>query len=139
MKTVVVIGGGITGLSTMYYLQKAATEKSLDVRLMLIEAEETLGGKIHTVYDGDFIIETGADSIVVRKENITSFIKEINLEDQVVYNATGKSFLHTDHGIEANSRGFDVWDTDEYGIFSENGINFCRRKGRGVKGFLYQK
>ena len=34
MKTVVVIGGGITGLSTMYYLQKAAKEKSLDIRLI---------------------------------------------------------------------------------------------------------
>ena len=29
MKTVVVIGGGITGLSTMYYVQKAVKEKSL--------------------------------------------------------------------------------------------------------------
>ena len=100
MKTVVVIGGGITGLSTMYYLQKAAKEKSLDVRLILIEAEKTFGGKIHTVYDEGFIIEAGADSIVVRKENITSFIKEINLEEQVVYNATGKSFLHTDKGLK---------------------------------------
>src|SRR3954470_17776872 len=99
VKTVVVIGGGITGLSTMYYLQKAVKEKSLDVSLMLIEAEETFGGKIHTVYNEGFIIEAGADSIVVRKENMTSFIKEINLEEQVVYNATGKSFLHTDKGL----------------------------------------
>lgn len=100
MKTVVVVGGGITGLATMYYVQKAVKEKALDVRLVLIEAEETLGGKIHTVYDEGFIIEAGADSMVVRKENIMSFIKEINLEDQIVYNATGKSFLHTDNGLK---------------------------------------
>ena len=100
MKTVVVIGGGITGLSTMYYVQKEVKEKSLDVRLILIEAEKTFGGKIHTVYDEGFIIEAGADSIVVRKENIMSFIKEINLEEQVEYNATGKSFLHTDKGLK---------------------------------------
>lgn len=100
MKTVVVIGGGITGLSTMYYLQKAAKEKSLDLSFILIEAEKTLGGKIHTVYEKGFTIEAGADSIVVRKENIASFIKEINLEEQVVYNATGKSFLHTDKGLK---------------------------------------
>src|SRR6478672_3752813 len=87
MKTAVVIGGGITGLSTMYYLQKVAKEKSLDLRLILIEAEQTFGGKIKTVFDEGFIIEAGADSIVMRKENITSFIKEINLEEQVVYNA----------------------------------------------------
>lgn len=100
MKTVVVIGGGITGLSTMYYFQKAVTEKSLNIRLVLIEADKTLGGKIHTVHDEGYIIETGADSIVVRKENITSFIKEISLEEQVVYNATGKSFLYTTNGLK---------------------------------------
>lgn len=100
VETVVVIGGGITGLSTMYYLQRAAAESSLDVRLILVEANETLGGKIHTVHDGEFVIETGADSIVVRKEKILSFIKEINLEEKVVYNATGKSFLHTENGLK---------------------------------------
>ena len=100
MKTVVVIGGGITGLSTMYYLQKEAAEKSLDIRLMLIEAKEALGGKIRTVHDGEYIIESGADSIVVRKENIQPFIEELNLEEQVVYNATGKSFLHTENGLK---------------------------------------
>ena len=116
MKTVVVIGGGITGLSTMYYVQKAVKEKSLDVRLILIEAEKTLGGKIHTVYDEGFIIEAGADSIVVRKENIMSFIKEINLEEQVVYNATGKSFLHTDKGLKL------IPEDSMFGIPSESGI-----------------
>ncbi|MGE7767017.1 protoporphyrinogen oxidase [Peribacillus sp. NPDC096540] len=96
MKTVVVIGGGITGLSTMYYLQKAAKANSISVRLVLIEGNEKLGGKIMTVQDGPFKIETGADSIVARKQNIKPLLNELNLEDQVVYNATGKSFIHTD-------------------------------------------
>lgn len=100
MKTVVVIGGGITGLSTMYYLQKAVAAKSLDIRLLLVEAKEHLGGKIHTVHDGGYMIETGADSIVVRKENVKTFIKELDLEEQVVYNATGKSYLHTVDGLK---------------------------------------
>lgn len=96
MKTVVVVGGGITGLSTMYYLQKTVKARSLSVRLILIEGNEELGGKIRTVHDGPFKIEAGADSIVARKQNIQPFLKELNLEDQVVYNATGKSFIHTD-------------------------------------------
>src|SRR5688500_11915979 len=96
MKTVVVVGGGITGLSTMYYLQKTVKSRSLSVRLILIEGNEELGGKIRTVHDGPFKIETGSDSIVARKQNIQPFLKELNLEDQVVYNATGKSFIHTD-------------------------------------------
>ncbi|RID85092.1 protoporphyrinogen oxidase [Peribacillus asahii] len=96
MKTVVVIGGGITGLSTMYYLQKAVKANDLDVRLILIEAQEQLGGKICSVHNREFIIETGADSIVTRKENVIPFIKELGLEEEVVYNATGRSFLYSD-------------------------------------------
>ena len=37
MKTVVVLGGGITGLCTMHYLQRQVKEHNLDVRLVLIE------------------------------------------------------------------------------------------------------
>ena len=45
LKKIVVIGGGITGLSTMHYLQKLKNEKSLDIELVLVEANEYLGGK----------------------------------------------------------------------------------------------
>lgn len=97
MKTVIVIGGGITGLSTMYYLQKAIKGQNLtNVKLILVEAANTLGGKIRTVRDGEFIMETGADSIVTRKSNVAPLIEELNLQDEVVYNATGKSFIHVD-------------------------------------------
>lgn len=94
VKTVVVIGGGITGLATMYYLQK--DKRMRDVRLVLIEAENRLGGKINTIHNGEYIIESGADSIVARKENVHPFIEELGLEEEVVYNATGKSYLHRD-------------------------------------------
>lgn len=96
MKTVVVIGGGITGLSTMYYLQKSLKEHQLHPKLVLIEANETLGGKIKTVQDGEFIMETGADSIITRKPNVAPLLDELNLQEEVVYNATGKSFIHVD-------------------------------------------
>ncbi|MGE7604526.1 protoporphyrinogen oxidase [Peribacillus sp. NPDC097675] len=96
MKTVGVIGGGITGLSTMYHLQKIVKANGLPVRLILIEGKDTLGGKINTVHDDAFKMEAGADSIVARKQNIKPFIEELGLEDEVVYNATGRSFIHTD-------------------------------------------
>ncbi|TBX74614.1 NAD(P)-binding protein, partial [Bacillus thuringiensis] len=47
MKTVVVIGGGITGLSTMFYLEKLKKDYNIDLNLILIEKAEYLGGKIH--------------------------------------------------------------------------------------------
>ncbi|WP_042352618.1 protoporphyrinogen oxidase [Bacillus massiliigorillae] len=94
MKTVMVIGGGITGLSTMYYLQKIKREQNLDIKLILVEKNEKLGGKIATINQGEFIMETGADSIVANKDNVMPFIEELKLTDEVVYNATGKSYIY---------------------------------------------
>ncbi|WP_136605795.1 protoporphyrinogen oxidase [Paenibacillus dokdonensis] len=96
MKKVVVIGGGITGLSTAYYLQKNALESGSEIHITVVEANERLGGKIRTVQNGEFTMETGADSIVTRKTNAAELIEEIGLKDQVVYNATGISYIYSD-------------------------------------------
>ncbi|MDR0267446.1 protoporphyrinogen oxidase [Paenibacillus sp.] len=96
MKKVVVIGGGITGLSTAYYLQKAANEKGSQIGITIVEASDQLGGKIRTAHDGEFTMETGADSIVTRKTNAADLIEELGLKDQVVYNATGISYIYSD-------------------------------------------
>lgn len=99
VKTVLVVGGGITGLSTMYYLQKENRERNLGLRLVLVEANDYLGGKIHTVMKDDLIMETGADSIVARNKNVLPFVKELNLEKELVYNATGISYIHTQNKL----------------------------------------
>ncbi|WP_429370507.1 protoporphyrinogen oxidase [Paenibacillus sp. DS2015] len=96
MKTVVVIGGGVTGLSTAYYLNRSMQNSNLDIKIVLVEASERLGGKIRTLHDGDFTMESGADSIVTRKTNVAPLIEELGLQDEVVYNATGISYIYTE-------------------------------------------
>jgi len=96
MKTILVIGGGITGLSAMYELHKWKLENQADVRLILVEEASELGGKIRTVHEGGFVMEAGADSIVARKIESMSFIEELGLEQEVAYNSTGISFIYTD-------------------------------------------
>ncbi|MBM7694831.1 oxygen-dependent protoporphyrinogen oxidase [Peribacillus deserti] len=96
MKTVLVIGGGVTGLSTLYELSKWKKENQSDIRLVLAEASAQLGGKIHTVKNVGFMMEAGADSIVARKANGMNFIQELGLEEEVVYNAAGRSFIYSD-------------------------------------------
>ena len=87
MKTVLVIGGGVTGLSAIYELHKWKKANQSDVRLILTEASSDLGGKIRTVKEHGFLMEAGADSIVTRKANMMSFIEELGLESEIVYNA----------------------------------------------------
>lgn len=96
MRTVVVIGGGITGLSTAFYLNKYIQKSQMDLNIILIEASDRLGGKIRTIHQDDFIIESGADSIVTRKTNVAPLIDELGIQDEVVYNATGISYIYTE-------------------------------------------
>lgn len=96
MKKAVIIGGGITGLSAAYFLQKKARESGQEVHITILEASDRLGGKIRTVHDGEFTMETGADSIVTRKTNAAELIEELGLKDEVVYNATGVSYIYAD-------------------------------------------
>lgn len=106
LKTVVVVGGGITGLCTMHYLQKQKKEKNLDIRLVLVEKNEFLGGKIHSEHDQGFIMETGADSIVARHQSVMPLVQELDLENDLVYNGTGISYIYTNntlHAIPADS------------------------------------
>lgn len=101
MKKAVVIGGGITGLSAMYYLQKLNLQENLDLELVLIEREPQLGGKIKTVTDGEFIMEVGADSIVARHASVMPLIEDLGIKDRVVYNGTGISYLYANNVLHA--------------------------------------
>ncbi|MGE7624356.1 protoporphyrinogen oxidase [Viridibacillus sp. NPDC096237] len=106
MKTVVVVGGGITGLSTMLYLQKEKVNKGLDINLMLVEKNDFLGGKMLSVEREGFILETGADSIVARHASVMPLVEDLGLQDDLVYNGTGISYIYTNntlHAIPADS------------------------------------
>lgn len=106
MKTVVVLGGGITGLCTMHYLQRQVKEKDLDVQLVLVEKNTYLGGKLYSAYEQGFIMETGADSIVARHKGVMELVQELDFEDHLVYNETGISYIYTNnelHAIPADS------------------------------------
>lgn len=101
MATVAVVGGGITGLSAMHYLQQLKKQQNLDLELVLIEQDAELGGKIRTVKDAEFIMETGADSIVARHASVMPLIEELELQDRVVYNGTGISYLYANNQLHA--------------------------------------
>jgi protoporphyrinogen/coproporphyrinogen III oxidase len=105
MKTVVVVGGGITGLCTMHYLKKQLEETNNKARLILIEKNEYLGGKIHSQQASGFIMETGADSIVARHPGVIELVKELDFESQLVYNETGISYIHTNNELHAIPEG----------------------------------
>ncbi|WP_071459086.1 protoporphyrinogen oxidase [Bacillus massilinigeriensis] len=92
-KKVVVIGGGITGLTAAYYLQKQAREYGLPLDVTLVEASHQVGGKMRTVVKDGFVIERGPDSFLERKESAGRLAREVGLGDKIVNNSAGKSYV----------------------------------------------
>ncbi|KKB40419.1 Protoporphyrinogen IX oxidase, aerobic, HemY [Bacillus thermotolerans] len=84
MKKIVVIGGGITGITSAYYLQKEARKRGLPLSISLIEAAPRLGGKIQTVQRDGFFIERGPDSFFENNESAIRLTEELGLADQLL-------------------------------------------------------
>lgn len=105
MKTIAVVGGGITGLCTLHYLQRNLGNEAQQFQFILIEKNAYLGGKIHSEHEGGFIMETGADSIVARHPSVLELVRELNFESELVYNETGISYIHTYNELHAIPAG----------------------------------
>ncbi|WLR51491.1 protoporphyrinogen oxidase [Bacillus tianshenii] len=92
-QSVVIIGGGVTGLTAAYYMQKEIRERNLPVRCTLIEASDRLGGKIQTYTKNGFVIEKGPDSFLARKKSAARLAAEVGMADNLVANKAGKSYV----------------------------------------------
>jgi oxygen-dependent protoporphyrinogen oxidase len=77
---VIVIGGGIAGLSAGYYLQKKALQNGLELDLSLLEAGKDWGGKITTDRHEGFVIEGGPDTFLATKPAGVALCRELGLE-----------------------------------------------------------
>ena len=64
---VIIVGGGISGLSTCYFIQKLAKNQGQKIHLTLIEEGDRLGGKVLTDRIDGFVIEAGPDSFFTQK------------------------------------------------------------------------
>ncbi|PSL30638.1 protoporphyrinogen oxidase [Planomicrobium soli] len=90
IRKVAVVGGGITGLTAAYFLQKQAHEQGLPIHITLIEAAHRLGGKIQTLQKDGFVIERGPDSFLSFKNSIGRLAKELGIADKLVRGVKGQ-------------------------------------------------
>ena len=88
-KQVVIVGGGIAGLSTAWYLQKQVQEHGFNLGYSVLERSDRWGGKILTErVDGfgnsPFVVEGGPDSFLTQKPWAVQLARELGLEDRLL-------------------------------------------------------
>ena len=76
---VLIIGGGLAGLSSAWYLQKK------NIPYTLIESSKRFGGLIESHHEGGSIIEYGPDSFITRKPWALDLVRDLNIDDELIF------------------------------------------------------
>ena len=100
--TVAVVGGGLAGLTVVHRLlnpgarlpgtgleAEPADTAPLNARVVLLERDDRLGGKILTESFDGFIVEAAADGFLARKPWARALAEELGLADELVGSEPG--------------------------------------------------
>ena len=83
MKRIAIIGGGISGLSAAFYLQKARAAGA-DLEYTLFESGQRLGGSMYSDQVEGCLVEAGPDSFLTEKPWALSLCKDLGIADQLI-------------------------------------------------------
>ncbi len=76
---VLVIGGGISGLSVAYWLQKQG------IGVTVLEKDREVGGTMRTIRENGFLVETGPNSALETTPLFKEIIADCGLEEEFIY------------------------------------------------------
>ena len=79
VKKVVVVGGGISGLATAWFLARHPGN-----HVILLESRDALGGCIWTETIGEYLVEWGPNGFLVNQAHVWNLIHEAGLGDELV-------------------------------------------------------
>jgi len=83
MKRVVIVGAGVTGLTTALNLREKAEQAGEPVQVVVLEAGAQPGGNIRTERTDGYIIEGGPNGFLDNAPRTRELVRRIGLEDQV--------------------------------------------------------
>nr|WP_120492437.1 protoporphyrinogen oxidase [Corynebacterium lactis] len=100
-QTVVVIGAGISGLTSAYELRR---KLGRGARIVVIEKAPTIGGKLKTVSSDRGPLEVGAEAYLAFRKDATEFFSRLGLGEQLVAPSALPSQLYVDGSLRSLPR-----------------------------------
>jgi protoporphyrinogen/coproporphyrinogen III oxidase len=116
-QTIVIVGGGVTGIAAAYNLSKQVKAGGVDARIMVVEREDRLGGKTQTdVVDG-LVIEHGPDSFLVSKPWFAQLCKELGMPTVGTNPNVKSTYIYSKGRLEKLPVGMQIMIPTEIGPF----------------------
>lgn len=102
-----VIGGGISGLSTAFYIQEMAKEEGINIDLTVFEASERLGGKAFTFREEKFSLETGVNGFLTNKPDTLKLVDKLGINEHLYpsNDSARKRFIFSDGRLQKLPEG----------------------------------
>ena len=98
MRKVIVIGGGLAGLT-------AAVRLAPEADIVVLEAEPRLGGQILTEWQDPLTVERGAEGFVFRSEAVPRLAAEVGLRADLIGQSVMQSYGFDGDGLRALGPG----------------------------------
>lgn len=115
MKQAVIIGGGISGLSTAWLLRRQAQAHGVALQITLLEKEAQVGGKIRSIRDSGFVCEWGPNGFLDNKPQTLELCRALGVEDRL-------------HKSNDNARKRFIYSGGELHRLPENGPSFLKSR-----------
>ncbi len=123
-RTVVIVGGGISGLATAYSLLDESAKSGMPIRCTILDSGSLWGGKIVTHRVGEIVTEAGPDSFLSQKQAGLDLCLKLGLADQLINtNATSKKACVLRKGrLHDLPEGLLSFVPKQFGSFLQSGL-----------------
>ncbi|MCQ6560820.1 protoporphyrinogen oxidase [Paenibacillus mendelii] len=131
---IVVIGGGISGLSSAFYLLQEAEARGRKLAITIVDPGGRIGGKISTLHRDGFVIERGPDSFMARQKPIIDLAHDLGIAQELVGTnpAAKKTYIVHRGKLLPMPSGLVLSIPTEIGPFMKTGILSWRGKLRAM-------
>ncbi|MGD0637427.1 MAG: protoporphyrinogen oxidase [Nitrososphaerales archaeon] len=93
-KTVTIVGGGLAGLATAYFLKEGVVKSDLHLETTVVESESRLGGRVETEFVDGCVIEAGPDSFLTLKPQAVDLCEKLGLSELLIGTNSARSKVY---------------------------------------------